>query len=180
MSVTVSLTEADLQPFASRIEGQPAGFELYRLADDQAADASGGTFHFEIKLNAGRSLYPRYWTIVQFISSANGASWTFNPSINVDPTERFEKWERWTQDTYTIWSGERFVDGTTGLSGVQGHSLNPFPIYLGRPLLPPVTPTASQGEIIVQSSNVNGSTQAFNMVLAASNKPLPWPSYIRL
>ena len=180
VSVTVTLTEANLQPFSqSKLPTMPKGFELYRLSDDQTGDASAGSFTYQLELNAGGSLNPGYWTIVSGMLVGSVAPWvSLGARLILDGNERFEKWERWTAD-YAIWQGaySEFSNFSSVLPR-DAHQLDH--LFLGRPLLPPVQGTASAGQIQFAAQNINSCRYGLQFVLARSMDGRPFPSWIHL
>lgn len=178
MSVTVALTEADLQPF-SRSPVQPPGFEVYRLSDDQAGDASGGNMTFDINLNQARSAEAGYWTIIQAIMVGTGAVFTDDTfTLQLATDERWEKWERWTQSDKALCAIGIETNGANQsmpLARDWGASAA-FPLYLGQPLLAAANAGVnSQGTIKFRTANVNSCQYGISMVLARSKSPRAWP-----
>lgn len=171
MAVLVSLSEADLQTYSAGAS-VPPGFDLFFLGDDQAADASGGDFTYEIVLNAIRNPQPDYWSIVSLVCGAPvGTSLGNNFVLENSATEPWERFQRWANNA-PIWAGTRTALGSGATGLVEAHP--PMPIYLGRPLLNRASP--SQGGLILRTANTNGARFTFNVILARNRKPIPWPS----
>lgn len=174
MSVTITLTEANLQAFPASVI-QPKGFELYRLSDDQAGDGSGGDFTYDVSLNGERSSYPGFWTVVDFRLAGSGALFTRNPSITLSASEPFEKWNRWVSNSYPLWVGE--LETVAGLNkSLAMPRDDSWPLYLGRPVVPPANTAPSAGRFFVNIDNVGATLDVgLQMVLARADKPVSWP-----
>lgn len=175
MSVTVALTEADFQPWA-QAPVHPKGFEVYRLTDDQAGDASGGNFTFDINFNQARSAEPGYWSIIQAAMVGTGASFTDDVYFALATDERWEKFERFTQSDKGIFS--LGIDTTTAnvSTPLARDLLANFPFYLGQPLMPAVNAgVVSQGTFKLRTNNVTSCQYGLWMVMARADRPISWP-----